>query len=575
MTMLRVNKVVIPRFCVETQVNQCQKKKEYQINCIRMRKNVFMKIFLYPATAPLLFFLFIVGCSSPENQTSDSPRRPNILFAIADDASFPHMSAYGSSWVNTPAFDRVAKEGILFMRAYTPNAKCAPSRACILTGRNSWQLEEAANHSPYFPAKFTTYVEALTAHSYHTGYTAKGWAPGDPGEVNGKKRQLTGSPYNQFTTTPLVTGINKNNYAANFEDFLNQKPDDQPFCFWYGSTEPHRGYEFRSGITKGGKKLTDIDKVPAFWPDNDTVRTDMLDYAYEIEHFDQHLQTMLDLLEERGELENTIVVVTADNGMPFPRIKGQEYEYSNHLPLAIMWKAKIKNPGRRVEDFVNFIDLAPTFLEVAGIPADSTAMQPMTGKSLTDIFYSEESGQVNPERNHVLIGKERHDVGRPHDWGYPIRGIVTDQYIFLHNFEPDRWPAGNPETGYLNTDGSPTKTQILQGRAHAETRHFWTASFGKRPQEELYDISRDRECVDNLVLHPEYQGMKAALKEQLFRELKAQGDPRMFGSGHIFDEYKYAGENSRNFYERYMRGENIKAGWVNESDFEKDFYKKQ
>ncbi|MEX1241189.1 MAG: sulfatase [Cyclobacteriaceae bacterium] len=519
----------------------------------------------------LLCLLLTVACAPQKDQSSDTARRPNILFAIADDASFPHMSAYGSSWVNTPAFDRVATEGILFMRAYTPNAKCAPSRACILTGRNSWQLEEAANHSPYFPARFMTFIEALTAHGYHTGYTAKGWAPGDPGEVNGKKRELTGQAYNQFTTTPPATGINKNNYAANFEDFLNQKPEDQPFCFWYGSTEPHRSYEFGSGIEKGRKKLADIGKVPAFWPDNDTVRTDMLDYAYEIEHFDQHLQTMLLLLEARGELENTIVVVTADNGMPFPRIKGQEYEYSNHLPLAIMWKGRIKKPGRQVEDFVSFIDFAPTFLEVAGIPADAVSMEPMTGKSLTDIFFSEDAGQVIPDRNHVIIGKERHDVGRPHDWGYPIRGIVTARYIYLHNFEPDRWPAGNPETGYLNTDGSPTKTMILQGRTSAETKHFWIASFGKRPQDELYQISRDPDCMDNLTLHPEFQSIKAALKDQLFEQLKAEDDPRMFGKGHIFDQYEYAGDNSRNFYERYMNGEDIKAGWVNQSDFEKDF----
>lgn len=527
-----------------------------------------MKTIQLIVLASILSF-FLWSCNWQEEKVAS--RQPNILFAIADDASFQHMSAYGCDWVNTPGFDRVAQEGILFMRAYTPNAKCAPSRACILTGRNSWQLEEAANHSPYFPAKFKTYVETLTAHGYHTGYTAKGWAPGDPGEVDGKERQLTGIPYNEHTTTPPTTAINKNDYAANFEDFLKQKPDDQPFCFWYGSTEPHRTYAFGSGIEKGGKKLTDIDKVPTFWPDNDSVRTDMLDYAYELEYFDKHLQKMLALLEERGELENTIVVVTADNGMPFPRIKGQEYEYSNHLPLAIMWKAGVKNPGRRIEDFVSFIDFAPTFLELAGISADSTSMQPMTGESLTNIFYSEKSGQVNPERNAVVIGKERHDVGRPHDWGYPIRGIVTDQYMYLHNFEPDRWPAGNPETGYLNTDGSPTKTVILNDRKDQQTKHFWQESFGKRPQEELYQISRDPECMDNLALHPEYQSIKADLKVRLFARLKAQDDPRMFGKGYIFDEYEYAGASSRNFYERYMNGEEMKAGWVNESDFEKNF----
>jgi N-sulfoglucosamine sulfohydrolase len=505
----------------------------------------------------------------------DAPPRPNILFAIADDASFPYMRAYGCRWMHTPAFDRVAKEGILFMRAYTPNAKCSPSRACILTGRNSWQLEEAANHSPHFPTKFATYAEALKANGYFTGYTAKGWGPGDPGTIKGKKRELTGTPYNQFSTTPPAAGMNKNDYAANFQDFLKHKPEGMPFCFWFGSTEPHRAYEFGAGINKGGKKTSDIDNVPPIWPDNDSVRTDMLDYAYEIEHFDEHLQRMLALLEERGELANTLVVVTADNGMPFPRIKGQEYEKSNHMPMAIMWQAGIKNPGRKVNDFTSFIDFAPTFLEVAGISPDSTTMKPMTGKSLTDIFYSTHDGQVNPARDHVIIGKERHDVGRPHDWGYPIRGIVTAHYLYLHNFEPERWPAGNPETGYLNTDGSPTKTLILQRRKHPETHHFWAESFGKRPQEELFDISRDPDCLANLALNPELQGIKGTLKKQLFQQLRAEHDPRMFGEGNVFDEYPYAGENSRNFYDRFMAGEKMKAGWVNPSDFEKDFYKDQ
>jgi N-sulfoglucosamine sulfohydrolase len=528
-----------------------------------------MKFFLRISVS-VLCLLLMISCS-PDRENKSIIQRPNILFAIADDASFPHMSAYGSSWINTPAFDRVAQEGLLFMRAYTPNAKCAPSRACILTGRNSWQLEEAANHWAYFPAKFKSFVETLTAHGYHTGYTAKGWAPGFPGKINGEERLLTGTPYNNYTTPPPTREISNNDYAKNFEDFLNQKDDDQPFFFWYGSTEPHRGYEFNSGIKKGGKILENIDKVPAFWPNNDTVRADMLDYAYEIEYFDQHLQKMLDLLNERGELENTLVVVTADNGMPFPRVKGQGYEYSNHLPLAIMWKAGIKNIGRSVDDFISFIDFAPTFLEIADIPIDSTDMQPISGRSLTDIFYSEKDGQVNPERNAVIIGKERHDVGRPQDNGYPIRGIVSGKFIYLHNFKPDRWPAGNPETGYLNTDGSPTKTLVLNARNNPETRYLWAESFGKRPQEELYQISRDPECRDNLSLHPEYQAIKEKLKTSLFEKLRKQQDPRMFGKGHIFDEYEYADVRSRNFYERYMSGEDIKAGWVNKSDFEESF----
>ncbi|MBN2327601.1 MAG: sulfatase [Candidatus Omnitrophica bacterium] len=498
-------------------------------------------------------------------------RRPNILLCIADDASFPHMGAYGCSWINTPGFDRVAREGILFTRAYTPNSKCAPSRSCILTGRNSWQLEEACNHIPYFPVKFKTYAETLTGRNYHVGYTAKGWAPGKALTADGKPRQLTGRQYSSIKTQPPAKQISQIDYAANFEAFLNDKPADQPFCFWYGCHEPHRRYEYQAGINKGGKKISDVDKVPSFWPDNETTRTDMLDYAFEIEYFDNHLQRMLDLLEQRGELENTLVIVTADNGMPFPRIKGQEYEYSNHLPLAVMWKAGVRNPGRTVDDFVSFIDFAPTFLELAGVAEQDSGMQPIEGRSMTDLFFSDRSGVVNSKRDHVLIGKERHDIGRPDDAGYPIRGIVKGDFIYIHNFEILRWPAGNPETGYLNCDGSPTKTLLIEGRKNPASYNYWKWSFGKRPGEELYNIKTDPECMNNLANHPDFKPLKNRLKKQMMSELKSQGDPRMFGRGFIFDQYPYADENQQGFYERFTNGESLKAGWVNPTDFEIDF----
>ena len=511
------------------------------------------------------FLLITIGISS---QLLLAANRPNILFCIADDASFPHMGAYGCDWVETPGFDRVAREGLLFTRAYTPNAKCAPSRACILTGRNSWQLKQAGNHIPFFPPEFKTYAEVLSESGYFVGKTAKGWAPGVARDERGQRRQMAGQPFDSRRTKPPATGISPLDYAANFDDFLKAAPADKPWCFWYGGFEPHRGYEYRSGISKAGKFVTDIEGVPAFWPDNEVVRTDMLDYAFEIEYFDKHLVQMIQLIESRSMLDNTLIVVTADNGMPFPRIKGQEYELSNHLPLAIMWKDGIRNPGRTIDDYVSFIDFAPTFIELAGLTWNQTGMKPSPGTSLTDIFFSEISGQVNRRRDHVLIGKERHDVGRPQDRGYPIRGIVKNGMLYLHNFEISRWPAGNPETGYLNCDGSPTKTEVLQTRTSETLRHFWQDCFGMRPAEELYDVSQDPECMNNLAQQPEYATLRGELKEQLFRELKQQEDPRMFGRGDVFDKYIYADPGTRGFYERYLAGEQIKAGWVNPTDFE-------
>ncbi len=197
-------------------------------------------------------------------------------------------------------------------------------------------------------------------------------------------------------------------------------------------------------------------------------------------------------------------------------------------------------------------------------------MQPIQGRSLTEIFQSTADGVVCADRDHVLIGKERHDIGRPHDWGYPIRGIVKGHFLYLRNFEPTRWPAGNPETGYLNTDGSPTKTQILNMRRAGSDPKFWTSAFGKRPEEQMFNVVDDPECMNDLAGDPKYLKLKEAMKKQMVAELREQKDPRMFGRGHIFDEYEYADKGTAGFYERYMSGEKLRAGWVEPTDFEKE-----
>lgn len=510
--------------------------------------------------------LVMAGLVPGRLHATEVARRPNILFAIADDWG-AHASAYGTRWVKTPAFDQVAGQGLLFQNAFTPNAKCAPSRACILTGRNSWQLKEAANHLCYFPAEFKGWGEVLRENGWNVGNTMKVWGPGVALDERGKTREMAGRAFNQRKLEPPARGISPNDYAANFVDFLDTTSKDQPWAFWYGALEPHRDYEFGSGASKGGKKLTDVDHVPAYWPDHETVRNDILDYAYEVEHFDRHLGRMIQELEKRGLLENTLVVVTSDHGMPFPRCKGSVYPGSNHVPLAIMWKNGISNPGRTINDFVSFVDLAPTILDVANIPHEKSGMASITGASLRYLFQSDRKGIVDSSRDHVLVGMERHDIGRPGDVGYPVRGIVRKDFIYLNNFEPTRWPACNPETGYLNVDASPTKSFILDAhRADSGNRH-WAYCFGRRPAEELYDLARDPDCLENLAaMLPE---KRDSMRQELFRRLRAQQDPRIEGKGELFDKYLHSNVQHRNFYDRYMKGEKLKAGWVRDTDFEK------
>ncbi len=485
--------------------------------------------------------------------------RPNILFAIADDWG-PHASAYGTKWVKTPAFDRVAKEGILFNHAYTPNAKCAPSRACILTGRNSWQLKEAGNHLCYFPPEFKGWGEALAEHGWNVGHTTKGWGPGVANDANGKPRLMTGTAYNKRKAKPPTPEILGTDYAANFGDFLDAAPADKPGCFWYGSVEPHRGYEFGSGVKKGGKKLTDIDHVPAYWPDNEVIRNDMLDYAFEVEHFDRHLGRMIADLEKRGLLDNTLIIVTSDHGMPFPRSKGNANAQANHVPFATMWKKGITEPGRIYNDFVSFIDIAPTLIEFAGLKWADTGMAESPGRSLSDIF----ANKPVHVRDHVLLGKERTDVGRPNDWGYPIRAILTHDSLLVENFEPTRWPGGNPETGYMDCDAGATKTFLIDAHRKNAADPYWQLCFGLRPGTEFYDLKSDPDFIKSLPNDPRV----ATLRDQLHTELKQQGDPRMEGKGDVFDKYEHAAKANVGFYEKFMRGEPVKAGWINPSDVE-------
>ncbi len=521
---------------------------------------------------PVLLIFGITACTQPSKKKGNTP---NILFCIMDDAGM-HMSAYGYDWCNTPAFDKLAENGILFTNAYTPNAKCAPSRSSVITGRNSWQLEEAANHVVNFPAKFKTFPEVLRGNGYVTAKTGKGWGPGNPGKVNGERRLLIGEAWGDIKTHAWANGMSNEDYAANFDAFLDSIEQEKSWFFWYGAREPHRRYQYLSGQEIGGKKLNDIDSVPAFWPDNEIIRNDMLDYALEIEYADSHLDRMIKTLEERGLLDNTIIVMTSDHGMPFPRCKAQEYEYSNHVPMAIMWPKGIKNPGRTVTDMVSFIDFAPTFLELAGIPFEKSGMHSSPGKSLTDILYSEKEGQVNPDRDILLIGKERHDYSRPNNQGFPIRGIVSDDYMYLYNYNISLWPAGNPEIGYLDIDGSPTKTEILRQYRAGENDFYWKLSMGKREiNEEFFNITKDSECMNNLANNPEFGELKKKMKSRMETMLKEQQDPRMLGNGNIFNTYGYSEPKGWNYYERFMAGEFTieNTGWVNPGDQEKEISK--
>ncbi len=449
-------------------------------------------------------------------------RRPNILFAIADDWSWPHASIYGAKEVHTPNFDRIAREGCLFANGFTAAPQCSPNRAATLTGRNIWQIEEAGTHGSLFPSKFPVWTDALEDDGYHVGFVGKGWSPGNY-RGGGWERNPAGTEYHARSGRPEISGYADIDYAGGFERFLSARPDSAPFCFWYGSKEPHRRYEEGSGIRLG--KNPDNCEAPPFLPDTPKVRSDILDYYVEVEHFDAVLGQMLAQLEAIGELDNTLVVVTSDNGMPFPRAKANLYEFGTHVPLAMRWPGVIE-PGRRSDALVSFIDFGPTFLEAAGLGP----LEGMTGRSLMPHLKDASA----PHRDYVLTGRERHTHARYDNWGYPARAIRSDAYLYIWNVKPDRWPAGDPPL-FADIDASPSKDEIIE-RRHAFPA-LYEASVGKRPEHELYLVNEDPACMRNLADKPEHQEALEKLQAELQQRLKAQGDPRVLGSGDIFESY--------------------------------------
>ena len=312
----------------------------------------------------------------------------------------------------------------------------------------------------------------------------------------------------------------------------------QPFCFWLGTHEPHRAFE--PGVGKRSGKDPEKVVLPPIFPDNDIVRSDILDYLVEVEHFDKMVERAMSSLEKIRQLDNTIIVVTSDHGMPFPRAKASLYDDGSRVPLAIRWPRGIRNPGRTVEAFVNLSDLAPTFLDAAGLRTPEM----MTARSLVDVF----AANVTAKRDEAFIAMERHDGCRKGGKGYPCRAIRTAEFMYIYNFEPSRWPSGSPDASvcaraipYGEIDSSPTKTFMMEHRNEHGAARLAELAFGLRPAEELYDLKNDPHQMNNLAGKVDYLKQQAELRDRLFAHLKKTKDPRALGQAAPWDYYPYYG----------------------------------
>lgn len=450
--------------------------------------------------------LLLLSCQNTQNKEEHKVEKkitpPNILFLLADDWSYPHASIYGDKVIKTPTFDHLASEGALFTNAYCAAPSCAPSRAAILTSRYPHQLGSAGNLWSVIRNTYPNWMNLLAGNAYFTGHERKGWGPGDF-EKGGYEENPAGEKFD------------------NFNAFWTAKPSGQPFAYWFGSQDPHRPYTKNRGI-KEGKKLADV-VVPPFLPDNDCVRNDILDYYSEVENFDRECGDILKKLEAEGVLENTIIIMTSDNGMPFPRAKANLYDYGTRMPLAIYWKGVISK-GTIFNDFVNFVDFGPTILEATKLPIPKS----FHGQSLVPIFTKE---PVLQARNQVFLERERHANVRKGDLSYPSRAVRNEEFLYIQNFEPNRWPAGDPTVHqsvgqYGDVDNSISKFIIMSMKGQEEPVNYFDLTFGKRPAEELYDLEKDPYQINNLAAEADYFITKTNLRGSLQSWMANEGDRR-------------------------------------------------
>ncbi|MBW7995636.1 MAG: sulfatase [Candidatus Glassbacteria bacterium] len=459
--------------------------------------------------------LLVLG---PACRAGNKKVRPNILLLMSDNHSWNHLGCYGDRVVQTPNIDRIAAQGVKFSHAFCAAPSCSPARAGMLSGQDIWRLEEGANLWGILPDMFPFYTDLLEASGYHVGSQGKGWGPGSVAE-SGREYNHGGRTYNSFG------------------EFLEKNLSDQPWCYWFSSQNPHRPYELGSG-ERSGMDPAEVE-VPSYLPDNDAVRGDICDYYFEIQKFDAEVGEILRTLDASGQREKTLIVICSDNGWQMPRGLANLYDFGTRIPLIFSWQRQIQE-GRTVDDLINLNDLAPTFLEIAGVPVPAE----MTARSLTNLLFSSRSGRIDPARNRVFTARERHALCRMNGLGYPGRAIRTRDFLYIRNYEPERWPGGDPPLfgdcdAHMLHYPAPTKIHLLAHRDEPEIKPLFDLAFAKRPEEELYDLRSDPDQMNNLAESADCQAQREELSNALNEYLSATDDPRISGKELKWEQGKY------------------------------------
>jgi N-sulfoglucosamine sulfohydrolase len=494
--------------------------------------------------------------------------RPNILFFFADDWG-RYASVYSdpdtpsmNDVIATPNIDRIGKEGVIFRNVFVPVASCGPVRSSLATGRHFWNCGSGAflngkasnwkgHENPF--RSLPKFVDLLRESGYYAQKSRKTFAftPSKATKAQRAFGQVDYERYGLYVSEAANSKERQKRHDAVVENsrremqrILKGTPKGKPFFFVFGSINVHRPYAADSGKKLWGLEPDSLKGlIPKFLPDTHDVRRDLSDYLGEVLALDIMLGAMLDELKAAGELDNTVIILSGDHGIPgVPRGKTNCYDLATRVPLLVRWPKKI-NAGRTVEDFVSIMDVGPTLLELSGIKVPAT----MDGRSFFPQLTSKKSGWIDPKRDSVIIGRELHfHNSRPGNLPYPMRAVRNKDYLYIRNFKPERWPMGDPydaaklaepdalykmglstTPAYRDLDGSLTKAWMMSRREEPGDKELFRLTMHPRPGEELYDLRKDPDQLVNLAADPELVTVLTTLRGQVDKVMNTTGDPRL------------------------------------------------
>jgi len=446
----------------------------------------------------LLNFFVLVSLTQAESKPT---KKPNILFLLSDDHSYPFVGCYGDTNVRTPALDKLASEGMRFHRFFTACPQCVPSRAALMTGRSPVAARMTRFSSP-LPADEITFPELLRSQgNYYTG-------------ICGRSFHLDGSNPKALHDVDLLAKLNLRTFkdrvdflqgsgdaavASTFASFLDAKPDDKPFFMWANFSDPHHVWNAPSEFRPVPATL----KVPSHWPDLPGTREQLADYCAEVNRLDTSVVSILKVLTDRGMLDNTVVIFAGDNGMAMPHGKGSLYDPGSNVPLIVRWPG-IKSIGSQSSNLLSGEDIAPTLLEAAGIKPGTK----MSGVSFWPLLV----GEAYTPRKYIFVERGPHGSGpvtqEIKSSTYDLaRCVRSDRYKFIYNCTP--WVPYSPVDSSQGALWSETSAAHRAGTLDPRLSETYFRS--PRPVYELYDLEADPSELTNLAGKPE----RAAVQDEL------------------------------------------------------------